>query len=53
MEWIGEGTIILEGVTIGTGAIIGAGSVVPKDVEPWTVVAGNPARKIKDREILQ
>lgn len=50
--WIGEGTIVLEGVTIGTGAVIGAGSVVPKDVDPWTVVAGNPVRKIKDRDIL-
>lgn len=50
--WIGEGAIILEGVTIGTGAVVGAGSVVPKDVEPWTLVVGNPARKIKDREII-
>jgi acetyltransferase-like isoleucine patch superfamily enzyme len=47
--WIGCGVQILPGVTIGDGAIIGAGSVVIQDVEPYTVVAGVPARKIKDR----
>lgn len=46
--WIGAGAIILNGVTIGTGAVIGAGSVVTKDVAPYTIVAGNPARKIRD-----
>lgn len=45
--WIGFNSIILKGVTIGEGAIVGAGSVVTKDVSPWTVVAGNPARVIK------
>jgi len=45
--WIGMNSIILKGVTIGEGAIVGAGSVVTKDVEPWTVVAGNPARVVK------
>ena len=49
--WIGAGAIILNGVSIGAGAIIGAGSVVTKDVEPYTIVAGNPARKIKDIDI--
>lgn len=44
--WIGAQCIILKGVTIGEGAVIGAGSVVASDVEPWTVVAGNPARVI-------
>lgn len=45
--WIGFNSIILKGVTVGEGAIIGAGSVVTKDVEPYTVVAGNPAKFIK------
>lgn len=45
--WIGARCIILKGVTIGEGAVVGAGSVVTKDVEPFTVVAGNPARFIK------
>jgi virginiamycin A acetyltransferase len=47
--WIGHGVMILSGVTIGDGAIIGAGSVVSKDVEPYSVVAGNPAKHIKYR----
>lgn len=45
--WIGAGTIILPGVTIGENAIVGAGSVVTHNVEPNTVVAGNPAKVIK------
>lgn len=45
--WIGFDVTILKGVTIGEGAIIGAKSVVVKDVEPWTVVAGNPAVVVK------
>ena len=45
--WIGAGSIILPGVTVGENAVVGAGSVVTKDVEANTVVAGNPARKIK------
>lgn len=45
--WIGAGAIIMNGVTIGEGAIIGCGSVVIRDVEPHTVVAGNPAKVIK------
>jgi acetyltransferase-like isoleucine patch superfamily enzyme len=45
--WIGFGSIILKGVTIGEGSIVGAGSVVRESVEPWTVVAGNPAVEIK------
>ncbi len=47
--WIGHGAIIIAGVSIGDGAIIAAGSVVTKDVEPCTIVGGNPAKKIKDR----
>lgn len=46
--WIGGGTSILPGVSIGDGAVVGAGAVVSRDVAPYTVVAGNPARKIKD-----
>jgi acetyltransferase-like isoleucine patch superfamily enzyme len=45
--WIGCRSIILKGVTIGEGAIVAAGSVVTKDVGPFTLVAGNPARTIK------
>lgn len=41
---IGSGAVILCGVTIGKGAIVGAGSVVTKNVRPYTIVAGNPAR---------
>lgn len=44
--WIGYGSIILTGVEIGRGAIVAAGSVVTKDVKPYTIVAGNPAKKI-------
>lgn len=45
--WIGAGAIILKGVTIGDGAIVGAGSVVTKDVPPYCVVAGTPARVVR------
>jgi len=41
---VGSSVTILAGVTIGEGAIIGAGAVVTKDVPPWTIVAGNPAK---------
>jgi len=47
--WIGAKSIILPGVTIGDGVVIAAGSVVNKDIEPYAVVAGVPARKIKMR----
>lgn len=46
--WIGFGCIVLPGVTVGEGAVVGAGSVVTRDVLPWTVVAGNPARFIRE-----
>lgn len=46
--WIGENAIILKGVTIGDGAVIGAGAVVTKDVPAHCVVAGNPAKGIKE-----
>jgi len=47
--WIGSEAMILAGVTIGTGAIIAARAVVTKDVEPYAIVAGNPAKLIKYR----
>ncbi len=50
--WIGAGAIILQGVSIGKGAVIGAGSVVTKDVLPYSIVAGNPARFLKWRDGL-
>ena len=46
--WIGAGAIILPGVTIGAGAVVAAGSIVTRDVEPRTVVAGNPARFLRN-----
>ena len=46
--WIGRSAIILKGVTIGDGAIVGAGSVVTRDVPPRCLVAGNPAKVIKE-----
>lgn len=47
--WIGVNAFIKGGISIGDGAIIGAYSVVTKDVEPYTIVAGNPARVIRKR----
>ncbi len=47
---IGSNATILCGVTVGEGAIVGAGSVVTKDVAPWTVVAGSPARVLRKAE---
>lgn len=46
--WIGFNALILKGVTIGEGSVVGAGSIVTKDVPPWTIVAGNPARTIRE-----
>ncbi len=45
--WIGFGATILKGVTIGEGAVVGACAVVTRDVAPFTVVAGNPARVVR------
>lgn len=47
--WIGLGSIVLSGITICTGSIIAAGSVVTKDVEPYAIYGGNPAKKIRNR----
>ncbi len=44
---VGSSATILAGVTVGEGAIVGAGAVVTKDVPPWTIVAGNPARVLR------
>ncbi|MGF1465837.1 MAG: acyltransferase [Sandaracinaceae bacterium] len=46
---LGTGAIVLPGVTVGRGAIVGAGAVVTKDVAPYAVVAGNPARPLRER----
>jgi phosphonate metabolism protein (transferase hexapeptide repeat family) len=47
--WIGHGAIVLAGRSIGDGAVIAAGAVVTKDVAPYTIVGGNPARPIRQR----
>ena len=47
--WIGHGVIIVGNVSIGNGAVLGAGSVVTKDVKPYTIVAGVPAKRIRKR----
>lgn len=47
--WIGENAIVCSGVTIGQGAIVAAGAIVTKDVEPYAIVGGNPAKVIKYR----
>ena len=49
--WIGAGATILPGVTIGDGAVVAAGSVVTRDVAPFSIVTGNPARFLKIREL--
>jgi putative colanic acid biosynthesis acetyltransferase WcaF len=51
--WIAAGAFIGPGVTIGDGAVVGARAVVMKDVAPWTVVAGNPAKIIKTRRLME
>lgn len=47
--WIGTNAVVLPGVSIGHGAIIGAGSIITKDVPPYAIVAGNPAKIIRFR----
>ncbi|WP_205855725.1 acyltransferase, partial [Phytoactinopolyspora endophytica] len=47
--WIGSNVVVVDGVTIGEHSVIGAGAVVTKDVPAWSVMAGNPARRIRDR----
>lgn len=50
-SWVGADAFVGMGVTIGQGAVVGARAAVFKDVEPWTVVGGNPAKLIKKREL--
>jgi acetyltransferase-like isoleucine patch superfamily enzyme len=52
-SWIGYSAILLPGITIGEGAVVGAGSVVTRDVEPWTVVAGNPAKVVRKLTVYE
>jgi maltose O-acetyltransferase len=47
--WIGYGALVLPGLKLGEGAVVGAGAVVTRDVEPFAIVAGNPARIIGQR----
>jgi acetyltransferase-like isoleucine patch superfamily enzyme len=47
--WVGRSAIVISGVRVGTGAVIGAGAVVSRDVPPYSVVVGNPARVVKMR----
>lgn len=47
--WIGRNAILKQGITIGHGAVIGMGAIVTKDVEPYSIVGGNPAKHIKYR----
>lgn len=49
--WVAADAFVGMGVTIGDGAVVGARAAVFKDVEPWTIVGGNPAKKIKERQI--
>jgi len=51
-SWVAAGAFIGPGVNVGEGAVVGAMACVTRDVEPWTVVAGNPARLIKRRAIV-
>lgn len=46
--WVATDAVILPGVTVGEGAIVAAGAVVSKDVPPYTIVAGNPARPVQE-----
>ena len=52
-SWVCADAFVGPGVTIGEGAIVGAGAVVTKDVAPWMIAIGNPARAIKRREIAE
>ncbi len=49
--WLGRGAVVVKGITIGEGAIVGAGSIVSRDVPPYSVVAGNPARLVRSNDV--
>jgi len=49
--WVAARSVVLPGVRLGEGAVVAAGAVVSRDVDPWVVVAGNPARSIKMRKL--
>ena len=51
--WIGSGATVVDGVTIGQGSVIGAGAVVTKDIPPYSIAVGTPAKPIKDRRQLE
>jgi len=51
--WLGAGSIIFPGVKIGMGSVVGAGSVVTEDVPNFTVVAGNPARRLRTLDRME
>lgn len=51
--WVAARAFVGQGVTVGEGAVVGACAVVTKDVEPWTVVVGNPARMVKKRVLAE
>ena len=52
-SWVCADAFVGPGVTIGEGAVVGAGAVVTKDIAPWMIALGNPARAIKRREIAE
>jgi acetyltransferase-like isoleucine patch superfamily enzyme len=50
--WLGTGVRVLDGVTIGKGSVIGAGAVVTRDIEPYSIAVGVPAKVISKREAV-
>lgn len=48
--WLGAGVVVLDGVIIGEGCVVGAGSIVTKDLPPWSIAVGNPAKVIRSRK---